>query len=433
MGLGGLGLCRKWVCLLESFHQVESMSLDRAYIKSVNLKGYKTIRDLSATFNPGLNIIIGKNGGGKTNFMTFLNNALTSNTNALLDTSFDLELDGTVKVKLSADRTLSTKQDAKQANKDLLELINSSKGIFKIELEYENTTQNSWEDIQKPFNHTLGLISPIHIPHGLRKTNLVLDDALTFMFSLNAERKFSRNLVDIYGDKINHSHFARMLALNLLFYTVNDKAIEDEINEDQLSDYTISEAITDYIEELLFDINNNISIYLPIEAIRLNPNFKVSREDDTDSVTVSNIAFEYRVNGSWLQFGSLSDGTKRLLSIFLDIFSVKIDEFKYGSPSYNEIVLLEEPELGIHPHLLTNFLKFIQEYSQYMQIIITTHAPLSLNIVGEDDLDMINICKYDPAHGTTLTKLTDEQKEHAKLYMKDMYLSDYWQYSTLED
>ena len=45
---------------------------ESAYITSVHLKGYKSIRDVSVTLNKGLNILIGANGSGKTNFLEFL-------------------------------------------------------------------------------------------------------------------------------------------------------------------------------------------------------------------------------------------------------------------------------------------------------------------------------------------------------------------------
>ena len=44
----------------------------QAYISKVHLKGYKSIKDLEIDFKPGLNIIIGPNGSGKTNFLEFI-------------------------------------------------------------------------------------------------------------------------------------------------------------------------------------------------------------------------------------------------------------------------------------------------------------------------------------------------------------------------
>ena len=46
------------------------------YLKKVHLKGYKSIKDVEIELENGLNIIIGKNASGKTNFVTFLNNTL---------------------------------------------------------------------------------------------------------------------------------------------------------------------------------------------------------------------------------------------------------------------------------------------------------------------------------------------------------------------
>ena len=39
------------------------------YLKRVHLRNVPPLRDVKADFKPGLNIIIGKNGSGKTNFM----------------------------------------------------------------------------------------------------------------------------------------------------------------------------------------------------------------------------------------------------------------------------------------------------------------------------------------------------------------------------
>ena len=51
----------------------------QAYISHVHLKGYKSIRDMEIDLLPGLNIIIGPNGSGKTNFLEFLEIVSESN------------------------------------------------------------------------------------------------------------------------------------------------------------------------------------------------------------------------------------------------------------------------------------------------------------------------------------------------------------------
>ena len=54
-----------------------------AFIKNVHLKGYKSVKDLSVRLNNGLNIIIGPNGSGKTNFVEFLSAVLEYNNNSI--------------------------------------------------------------------------------------------------------------------------------------------------------------------------------------------------------------------------------------------------------------------------------------------------------------------------------------------------------------
>ncbi len=47
--------------------------MNKLYLKNVYLDNYKTINKFSTEFKDGLNIIIGKNGSGKTNFFEYMN------------------------------------------------------------------------------------------------------------------------------------------------------------------------------------------------------------------------------------------------------------------------------------------------------------------------------------------------------------------------
>ena len=83
---------------------------ESAYITSVNLKGYKSIRDVSVTLNKGLNILIGANGSGKTNFMEFLDAACKSDFELLLnERKVEFEIQGNYQsVKALGERIFRT-------------------------------------------------------------------------------------------------------------------------------------------------------------------------------------------------------------------------------------------------------------------------------------------------------------------------------------
>ena len=110
------------------------------------------------------------------------------------------------------------------------------------------------------------------------------------------------------------------------------------------------------------------------------------------------------------------------------------DEETLVSREIDRIILLEEPELGIHPDQLHKLLLFLREQSEKHQLIITTHSPQVLDMLNEDELDRITICELDENKGTQFRKLKKAQIATAKKYMKEVgFLSDYWRYGSLEE
>ena len=66
------------------------------YLKQARIKGFRTIKNTTAKFENGLNIIIGKNGVGKSNFFKILNQGLKFDLSTIknpkpveIDLSFD--------------------------------------------------------------------------------------------------------------------------------------------------------------------------------------------------------------------------------------------------------------------------------------------------------------------------------------------------------
>ena len=154
---------------------------------------------------------------------------------------------------------------------------------------------------------------------------------------------------------------------------------------------------------------------------------------------IKGLVLEYQIGDDWLPFSALSDGTKRVLYIIGELTATPFIDFskfhlipKFLNP--NKIILLEEPELGIHPQQLQLVLQLIRGVSREHQVIMTTHSPQVLDILNGQELDRITICEYVPGKGTQMRKLSAAKKAKAKAYLKDQgFLSEFWRFSNLEE
>jgi len=99
----------------------------------------------------------------------------------------------------------------------------------------------------------------------------------------------------------------------------------------------------------------------------------------------------------------------------------------------SSLILLEEPELGVHSHQFGQIMEFIRDAASKRQIIISTHSPIALNHLETDELDRILIAKYDRKRGAQIRHLSPSQKKKGKIYMDRIgQLSDFWMLSDLE-
>ena len=338
------------------------------YISRVHLKGYKSIRDLSIDLLPGLNIIIGPNGSGKTNFLTFLHDKFEgieeSNSMAEIDYIYE-----EITVKLS---------------------YQSKKSVFddmSVEELEAHSSQQFGEIVRRPFFFKYGIPEKIF---GIDEAGFISLDALT----KQSITKFSTSYLDkepipIFVDKL------------LKGVKISAKTIE--------SAFQTNKKLVD-----------NLCIYTPIKDFRVKQGFPVTHKPK--GINLDYLMFEFFVNGQWLSWAYLSDGTKRLFHLVAEI-----------STSQKEIILIEEPELGIHPNQLRQLMRFLIKEAEQKQIIISTHAPQVLNVLDEDELNRIILTEYTPENGTIMYHLTEEQIAQSRDYMtsEGLFLSDYWLYSNL--
>jgi predicted ATP-dependent endonuclease of OLD family len=382
------------------------------YLKSVKLSGYKTIRNLEAEFKPGLNIIIGKNAVGKTMFSNFLYHVLKSEYSAALSQfKSEIIIDNGSSHLIRASRSIEEKDD--NGNSYI-------SPITSIEV-FENNEPVHFKETS--FSNRLYLqrnlqFRTIQIQHGIPTPWPFLSNPVTVELP-NSEKIFEYAA----GEQIPFS--SKILISNILSDCTGGKIkIED---------------VRDSVDRSLSVAAEKICHYTVIDEIRIADHAKVVPTSNDEKVKVVGVSLEFRIDDDWLQFEDLSDGLARLVYIILEMSIGGHFDFnatavaRYNDDDVDNLILLEEPELGIHPHQLHQLMLFIKEQSEQQQVILTTHSPQVLDILDPDELDRIHIAKYDREKGTTLHRLNKKQVAKAKKYMEEDFLSDYWRFSDLED
>ncbi|MGH7600081.1 MAG: AAA family ATPase [bacterium] len=107
----------------------------------------------------------------------------------------------------------------------------------------------------------------------------------------------------------------------------------------------------------------------------------------------------------------LSDGTLRYLSLLTILCH----------PTPPPLVCIEEPELGLHPDILTTIAELLIEASQRMQIIVTTHSDILLSALTEVP-DAVLVCERDEM-GSRLHRLDPET---LKPWLERYSLGELW-------
>lgn len=379
------------------------MSENQAYISKVHLKGYKSIKDLEIDINPGLNIVIGANGSGKTNFVEFFNTIITD-----IKTLYPNEFEGIIKLKHKSEiyteyykgyfdenhksgNPVFVINDKVFNGKELKFNWNLLIGIDEMS-QLDSNEEPEIDNINAEDINAFSILTPVKYLTFINPFKLSLFNNIKIQFTVG---KKTKKILSTFPDDFNtnfYSYFRKKLI-----------AFED---------------IADFISSNPFDEQfvNYLNKYTPIKDIRIQ-NELIRQYEDNGKIILDNIFIQFKVNDKWLYWEQLSDGTRRLFYIFFSMLN-----------SNSKFIFLEEPELGIHPHQLSRLMDFLREQSRSKQIIITTHSPQVLNELKEDELDRIIVTRYEGAErGTQMYHLSEEEKNYALDYMKNgAFLSDYW-------
>lgn len=395
------------------------------YLKEVSLSGYKSINNVNIVFQKGLNIIIGKNAAGKTNFLKFIKKILSFKYDNLNNFTSNLIFKNGKEVSFKTQRNIEI---------DELFKINNLSSKIEYELKVNNKIlkdkKGSEEtSIYEKFTQNEIIYDSTLICHGIYKEYVIVDKP--FSFNIDNKSKWSSDLHNIFGNSSN-PYFIKCLTLDFILQIMT---LNEDFDLESLKD--AFRTVFRRTEK----IKTTLKKYSSIEDIRFSDNFNVFITDDKENLSVNNLFLEFKIEGNWLPFSNLSDGTKRLFYIISEVFEndenpnirpTNVDRYA-GQTEISRIILIEEPELGIHPHQFHKLMEFLKIESERKQIIVTTHSPQALDSINQNELNRIIIAySTNSKEGTKLRHLNENELIKANEYIKDDFLSDYWLYSDLE-
>ena len=124
------------------------------------------------------------------------------------------------------------------------------------------------------------------------------------------------------------------------------------------------------------------------------------------------LEWRHAQSDQYFDASALSDGTLRF--IFLATLLLQPEEHR---PS---IILIDEPELGLHPHAIELLAALIRQASVTNQVIVSTQSPLLLDQFEPEDVLVAEL-----VDGATRIKRLDSQ--HLKTWLEDYSLGQLWE------
>ncbi len=359
-------------------------------LTSLRLAGWKSIRDAKIELRP-LNVLIGANGAGKSNLVGFfklINEMMQGRFQVHVGTNGGAES----LLHYGSNRTLVIEAEFRFTTD-----AGQSAYLVRLVPAAGNTLIF---DEEKPTLHTNG-VSEAESKSGHRESNLNvlfnLDDPIT---------EYDRAIAFTH-DYLTHAEVFHFHDTSLLGPMRRDCLIDanrflypDAANLPAML-YLYRQRFPTAYRRIVAAVKAVAPFFedFVLEPLRLNPR---------------NIALHWRAKESAYDFGphQLSDGTLRAIALFTLLLQPEAD--------LPAMIVLDEPELGLHPAALAVLADLVKSTAQHSQLLIATQSGALIDHFEVDDVVTVNFrdgC-------STFERLDPERLKH---WLEEYTLSELWE------
>jgi predicted ATPase len=358
-------------------------------LSQVTIKGYKSIKDLSALELKSLNVLVGTNGSGKSNFISFF---------SMLKSLVDGRLQQYITKGGLAPSFLYQGQ---KKTTSVRALFHFSNGIYEFELEptVKGELMFSREEIFLQKNNAQPLrlfINGGYLESALRSppSDPVIQEVVKYIVETIQSWKVyhfhdtSENAPVKQPGAIQDNQYFRHNAANLAPFLFRLKK-ENEVHYQQVVD-TVKLVAPFFYDFKLAPLTDNPTI-INLEWM----------SNDSD--------FPFRVD-------QLSDGILRFICLATLLLQ----------PNLPATIIIDEPELGLHPYAIEVLSGLLKKASARTQVIIATQSVTLIDTFDLADLIIVE-------HSNEGSSFHRADPEKLKSWLNEYSLGQLWEKNVLRD
>lgn len=359
------------------------MSLQEEQLSRIKISGYKSIKECDISFGK-INVLIGSNGAGKSNFISafsLLKNILAKNLQ--------------VSVAQSGVNTLLYK--GRKVTEEIAFKVYFGKNYYGLNLVPTDDNRLIFE--KEFFGHS-----------SSENESIILRGHNESMWNVGANSKIDEYVIPILKQQ------------NWRVYHFHDTGKSAKVKQEHnISNNRVLLFDAANLAAFLYRLKNNYqkNYYEIVQTIQLIAPYFADFVLEPQEGNEEHIVLKWQQKGCEDVFNAsqLSDGTLR----FICLATLLLQPHKLQPAT----IIIDEPELGLHPYAITIFAELVKQISDEKQIIISTQSVELLNEFDVEDVIVVDRSE----NGSEFKRLNEEELE---VWLEEDYaLGDLWKKNIL--